>query len=66
MTTIEPVRIDCSEVVEGDLVVFLGKVHRITSIEPYRHPDGQEGRIAADGTDWQITLFPGTGIEVIR
>ena len=65
----EHCQVDASEVVEGELVCFLGRTHRITSIEPYEHPWGvcDEGvRVAREGADWAITLEPGTLIEVIR
>jgi hypothetical protein len=53
----------------GDVVVFSGHSHRITSIEPYDHPmlGGPNVRIAREEpTGWAITLTPEIELEVVR
>lgn len=73
MNTVEPVRVDATEIRAGDLLVFGRDVHRITRIEPYTgfltETLGDSVRVAIAeeaGYPWKITLIPGERLEVIR
>lgn len=58
--------VECSQIKVDDDIVFLGAPHRITSIEPYRHP-GFLGpwRMAHDAYGWTITLIDGQTLDVV-
>ena len=61
-----PVRMLAESIRVGDDIWFLGRAHRVTSIEdgvtlldtPFRVAHGPEG--------WRFSLFPGAWIEVLR
>ena len=58
-----------ADVVVGEILVFLGRVHRVTSIEDYRHPlfPAETWRIAREEpTGWEMVLEPWARVEVAR
>jgi hypothetical protein len=50
------------DIVEGDILYFLGTPHRVTSLEAYQGPLaellGAGARIAHAGPDWETLLEP--------
>lgn len=68
----EPLRVDASDVVAGDLIWFLGSAHRVTEIQDHVAtnwlvPGETHWRSAHEAaTGWCISLFAGEHLEVIR
>ena len=65
---IETIRIPGRDLRIGDVVVFLGNVHRVDRLDPYIGTLlsllGEGTRVAVAG-DWEMTVPPGQGVEIL-